>query len=92
MTATEFTQNYGRHQVPFVLCLPAAESGNRRMKSPRQKIILTGHGSVHAYLHCVEGDRANANYWYRRAGRPLQTGDLRAKWKTIVTELLQQPS
>ncbi|MBX2883958.1 MAG: hypothetical protein KTR32_28655 [Granulosicoccus sp.] len=23
---------------------------------------------IHAYLHRVEGDIANANYWYRRAG------------------------
>lgn len=25
---------------------------------------------VHAHLHRVEGDDANAGYWYRRAGRP----------------------
>ena len=24
---------------------------------------------VHAYLHRVEGDLANAGYWYRRAGK-----------------------
>ncbi len=24
---------------------------------------------VHAYLHRIEGDEANANYWYQRAGR-----------------------
>lgn len=23
---------------------------------------------IHAYLHRIEGDLANANYWYRRAG------------------------
>ena len=44
---------------------------------------------VHAYLHRVEGDTANANYWYRRAGRPLQSGDLHSEWETIVTELLR---
>ena len=24
---------------------------------------------VHAFLHRMEGDQANADYWYRRAGR-----------------------
>ena len=30
---------------------------------------------VHAHLHRVEGDLGNAGYWYRRAGRPVATGD-----------------
>ena len=30
--------------------------------------------SIHAYLHRVEGDTANAAYWYRRANEPLATG------------------
>ncbi len=47
---------------------------------------------VHAYLHRVEGDTSNANYWYRRAGRPSQTGDLHVEWETMVKELLEQPS
>jgi hypothetical protein len=46
---------------------------------------------VHAYLHRAEGDTNNANYWYRRAGKPIQTGDLQTEWETIVTELLQHP-
>ena len=31
---------------------------------------------VHAHLHRVEGDLANARYWYARAGRPEATGGL----------------
>ena len=31
---------------------------------------------VHAHLHRVEGDLANARYWYARAGRPEATGSL----------------
>ena len=46
---------------------------------------------VHAYLHRLEGDTSNANYWYRRAGRPVQTGELRTEWETIVLALLQEP-
>ena len=31
---------------------------------------------VHAHLHRIEGDLANAGYWYRRAGKPVASGDL----------------
>lgn len=43
---------------------------------------------VHAYLHRAEGDTTNANYWYRRAVRPPQTGDLHSEWETITREFL----
>jgi hypothetical protein len=43
---------------------------------------------VHAYLHRVEGDLANAGYWYRRAGRPVCTQPLAEEWATIVGALL----
>lgn len=43
--------------------------------------------AVHAYLHRVEGDLANAGYWYRRAGRPARTDALADEWQALVTEL-----
>lgn len=43
---------------------------------------------VHAHLHRVEGDLANAGYWYRRAGREACTGSLEAEWRAISAELL----
>jgi hypothetical protein len=46
---------------------------------------------VHAYLHRKEGDVANAGYWYRRAGRKVASGDLRAEWEAMVVELLGSP-
>jgi len=42
---------------------------------------------VHAYLHRVEGDLANAAYWYRRAGRPEASGPLDDEWRAIVEAL-----
>jgi hypothetical protein len=45
---------------------------------------------VHAYLHRKEGDLGNASYWYRRAGRSVASGDLRAEWESMVAELLQR--
>lgn len=43
---------------------------------------------VHAYLHRVEGDLANAGYWYARAGKPAATGGLDAEWESIAGALL----
>lgn len=43
---------------------------------------------VHAYLHRKEGDLSNAAYWYRRAGRPVADGTLKAEWTAIAQALL----
>jgi len=43
---------------------------------------------VHAYLHRVEGDLANAGYWYRRAGQPVCTSSLTTEWTAIANALL----
>lgn len=44
--------------------------------------------AVHAYLHRVEGDLPNARYWYNRAGRSPETGDLTAEWMALAIEFL----
>ena len=43
---------------------------------------------VHAYLHRVEGDRGNAEYWYRQAKEPAGAGPLDKEWESIVGALL----
>jgi hypothetical protein len=43
---------------------------------------------VHAHLHRVEGDLANAGYWYRRAGRPVCKEPLDTERRAMVAELL----
>ena len=43
---------------------------------------------VHAYLHRVEGDLGNSNYWYHRAGREMPNINLEAEWEHIVLALL----
>lgn len=45
---------------------------------------------VHAYLHRKEGDVGNAAYWYRRAGRPVASGDLGEEWGRMVLALLER--
>lgn len=43
---------------------------------------------VHAHLHRVEGDQANAGYWYRRAGKPVCGVPLDEEWADILRALL----
>jgi hypothetical protein len=43
---------------------------------------------VHAYLHRKEGDDSNAAYWYRRAGKPIASGELDDEWARIADEIL----
>ncbi|MDP6352274.1 MAG: hypothetical protein QF926_15865 [Alphaproteobacteria bacterium] len=43
---------------------------------------------VHAYLHRVEGDESNADYWYRRAAKPHSTAPLPEEWAEIARALL----
>lgn len=42
---------------------------------------------VHALLHWVEGDSANADYWYRQAGVARAGADPRAEWQRQVEDL-----
>jgi hypothetical protein len=44
---------------------------------------------VHAHLHRVEGDNANAGYWYRRAGQPVCAAPLDEEWSEILRALLR---
>lgn len=43
---------------------------------------------IHAYLHRVEGDQWNADYWYSRAGQKSTRQPLQEEWETIVKSLL----
>jgi len=46
---------------------------------------------VHAWLHRIEGDLGNADYWYRRAGRPSRRGDTREEGLEIARALMRSP-
>jgi hypothetical protein len=43
---------------------------------------------LHAYLHRVEGDTWNANYWYRRAGATMPESTLKEEWRSLVERWL----
>ena len=44
---------------------------------------------VHAYLHRKEGDRSNAGYWYRNAGKSFPDKSLEEEWKELVSTFLR---
>lgn len=43
---------------------------------------------IHAYLHRKEGDKWNANYWYRRANQTMPNVSLDEEWETLVQYFL----
>lgn len=45
---------------------------------------------VHAWLHRIEGDLGNADYWYRRAHRPPRRDDTRTEGLAIARELIER--
>ena len=42
----------------------------------------------HAWLHRIEGDLANADSWYRQAGRPARRDDTRIEGLEIARALI----
>jgi len=44
---------------------------------------------VHAWLHRIEGDLGNADYWYRRARRPARRDDTRDEGLEIAQSLIR---
>ena len=41
---------------------------------------------MHAYLHRVQGDECDAQYWYNRAVQPICITSLDAEWKVLYAE------
>src|SRR3954463_10241658 len=47
---------------------------------------------AHGIVHLIEGDRANAQYWYRRARRPLPPGDAVAAEIAALKATIEDPA
>ncbi|BBK42211.1 hypothetical protein STVA_22310 [Allostella vacuolata] len=45
---------------------------------------------AHAHLHRIEGDLANAGYWYRQARQPESRAPLPEEWRQISAALLDR--
>ncbi len=51
--------------------------------------IHSNSGSwIHAYLHRVEGDQWNANYWYSKAHKNMPKLSLEDEWEYLVKHFL----
>ena len=44
---------------------------------------------IHAYLHRLEGDLSNANYWYNRAGKKCSTETLQFELNNIIKSIFK---
>jgi hypothetical protein len=76
------------HQATYIQALEAEQNGDWD-KAHRivQELDTAGAAWIHAYLHRVEGDLANAAYWYRRAGKPECTASLEEEWRQLHAAL-----
>lgn len=43
---------------------------------------------IHAYLHRIEGDISNSDYWYHRAGKSRPGISLEKEWEELTREML----
>jgi hypothetical protein len=93
MNFEEFVQSVSKdappNAAPTLQALWFAKKGNWDRAHQIAQDIHTTEGSwIHAYLHRVEGDVGNAQYWYSRAGKPLSKLSLDGEWEQIVEALL----
>jgi len=94
MTLAEFkqSQSNARPSAGLSAALSALWWAGKDDWDKAHKIVMDEAGKdcawVHAYLHRVEGDLANAGYWYRQAGKPAASGALASEWTAIAQTLL----
>jgi hypothetical protein len=94
VTLDEFTESLARAAPPGELSLALQSLWWMKNGDWNQAHALIDDADgadecwVHAHLHRVEGDLANAGYWYRRAGKPAATGALETERDEIAVALL----
>lgn len=77
-------------RTPLLSSLWFDAKGNWDKAHEIAQSVHTARGSwVHAYLHWKQGDMANAQYWYARAGKGLPMIQLEEEWEKICSILLQ---
>ncbi|MEM9935244.1 MAG: hypothetical protein AAF824_16580 [Bacteroidota bacterium] len=95
MTFEEFTHSLSQDSPPanLSLALQALWYAHKEDWNKAHDLADTrdeqGGAWVHAYLHREEGDQWNAEYWYRRARKPVFEGSLEEEWEHIAKELIR---
>jgi len=71
---------------PELESLWLSKTGNWEAAHSVAQEIHTPMGSwIHAHLHVIEGDLANASYWYNRAGKRARgPKELEEEWRQLV--------
>ncbi len=94
MTFEEFTESLSQDSPPENLSLALqalwyAHKGDwHKAHDLADSRDENGGAWVHAYLHREEGDQWNAEYWYRRASKPVYKGSLEEEWTHIAKTLI----
>lgn len=94
MDHSTFTASLAAAEPPMGLDLALqalwwdAKGDWRKAHACAQSDTSANGSRVHAYLHRVEGDLANAGYWYRRAGTPVASGPTDAEHRMLLMGLL----
>ena len=95
MQLNEFIQSIQEESPPEGLSEPLqamwhASKGDWETAHNIAQSISSELGSwIHAYLHRVEGDLSNADYWYKRAGKPQFQGSTEAEADEIVNSIFK---
>lgn len=96
MTFAEFKQSLKSSELPIGInqelkALWYDAKGDWNKAHDIAQDINNSNGSwIHAYLHRVEGDLGNANYWYSRTGKSMPAASLEEEWENLVNEFLQK--
>ena len=97
MTIDEFTQSIQTQANPSSFLPPALQAlWYQKKENWHQAHQIVQNASdadsawVHAYLHRQEGDIHNAQYWYKRSGKPESKIAISQEWEQIANELLRQ--
>jgi hypothetical protein len=94
MTLEEFKTSVAQQVPPSGLSVPLAAlwwdaKGDWAQAHSLVDELETKDGmAVHAYLHRKDGQAANADYWYQRAGREHYRPALTEEWETLAAALL----
>ena len=94
MTYSDFIESIEREKPPenaspYLLALWHDARGDwEAAHSIVQDMNTIQAALIHAYLHRVEGDNCNADYWYRLVGISRPQTPLSSEWEELVHSLL----